>query len=77
MSFQWPLVLLCLLAIPLLALLYVVLQRRRTRYAVRFTNLDLLANVVSETPSWRPRASTCRARASRGRSCSPPTRRGR
>jgi Ca-activated chloride channel homolog len=53
MSFQWPLVLLCLLAIPLLAFLYVVLQRRRTRYAVRFTNLDLLANVVSETPSWR------------------------
>ncbi|MFL5877731.1 MAG: BatA domain-containing protein, partial [Solirubrobacteraceae bacterium] len=53
MSFQWPLVLLCLLALPLLALLYVVLQRRRTRYAVRFTNLDLLANVVSDTPSWR------------------------
>jgi Ca-activated chloride channel homolog len=53
MTFQWPLVLLGLLVIPLLALGYVLLQRRRTRYAVRFTNLDLLANVVSDTPSWR------------------------
>jgi hypothetical protein len=25
-------------------------QQRRTRYAVRFTNLDLLANVVEATP---------------------------
>jgi Ca-activated chloride channel homolog len=53
MTFQWPLVLLGLLVIPLLALGYVLLQRRRTRYAVRFTNLDLLANVVSDTPGWR------------------------
>jgi Ca-activated chloride channel family protein len=53
MTFQWPPVLLGLLIIPLLALGYVLLQRRRTRYAVRFTNLDLLANVVSDTPGWR------------------------
>jgi Ca-activated chloride channel homolog len=53
MSFQWPLVLLLLLLIPVLAAAYVVMQRRRTRYAVRFTNLDLLANVVSKTPTWR------------------------
>jgi Ca-activated chloride channel homolog len=52
-SFQWPLVLLGLLAVPLLAAAYVLLQRRRTRYAVRFTNLDLLANVVAATPNWR------------------------
>jgi Ca-activated chloride channel homolog len=53
MTFQWPLVLLGLLIIPLLAVLYVLMQRRRTKYAVRFTNLDLLANVVSKTPQWR------------------------
>ena len=53
MTFQWPLVLLGLLIIPLLAVIYVLLQRRRTKYAVRFTNLDLLANVVSKTPQWR------------------------
>ena len=53
MSFQWPLILLGLLIIPLLAAFYVLQQRRRTKYAVRFTNLDLLANVVAKTPSWR------------------------
>jgi Ca-activated chloride channel family protein len=53
MTFQWPLVLLGLLIIPVLAAVYVLMQRRRTKYAVRFTNVDLLANVVSKTPSWR------------------------
>jgi Ca-activated chloride channel family protein len=53
MTFQWPLVLLGLLLIPLLAVVYVLMQRRRTKYAVRFTNIDLLANVVSKTPQWR------------------------
>ena len=37
----------------MLAAVYVLMQRRRTKYAVRFTNVDLLANVVSKTPSWR------------------------
>jgi Ca-activated chloride channel homolog len=31
----------------------VVVQRTRKRYALRFTNLDLLANVVQESPGWR------------------------
>jgi Ca-activated chloride channel family protein len=53
MSFHWPLVLLGLLIIPVLAAVYALMQRRRTKYAVRFTNVDLLANVVSKTPSWR------------------------
>jgi len=53
MSFQWPLVLLGLLIIPVLAAVYLLMQRRRTKYAVRFTNVDLLANVVAKTPSWR------------------------
>jgi Ca-activated chloride channel family protein len=33
--------------------LYVYAQQRRTKYAVRFTNLALLANVVSESPRWK------------------------
>jgi Ca-activated chloride channel family protein len=53
MSFQWPLALLGLLLVPVVALGYVLIQRRRTRYAVRFTNLDLLANVVERSPGWR------------------------
>lgn len=53
MSFVWPIALLSLLLVPLLAVGYVLLQRRRNRYAVRFTNLDLLANVVEKSPGWR------------------------
>lgn len=53
MSFAWPAALIALLVIPVAVALYVVVQRRRARYAVRFTNLDLLANVVEETPGWR------------------------
>jgi Ca-activated chloride channel family protein len=53
MTFQWPLLLWGLLLVPLLVFLYALLQRRRARYTVRFTNLDLLANVVPRTPGWR------------------------
>jgi Ca-activated chloride channel family protein len=53
MSFGWPLALLALLLVPLAAAGYVLAQRRRIRYAARFTNLDLLANVVERSPGWR------------------------
>lgn len=53
MSFAWPLALLSLALIPLLVLAYVLVQRRRVKYAMRFTNLDLLANVVDRSPGWR------------------------
>ncbi len=53
MSFAWPLWLLALLLIPAAAALYWLAQRRRSKYAVRFTNLDLLANVVEKEPAWR------------------------
>ena len=53
MSFAWPLALCSLLLLPLLLLAYVVVQRRRVKYAMRFTNLDLLANVVDRSPGWR------------------------
>lgn len=53
MTFASPLWLFALLLVPLLALLYVAVQRRRARYAVRFTNVNLLANVVAQRPAWR------------------------
>ena len=53
MSFVWPLALLSLILIPLAVALYVLVQYRRPKYAARFTNLDLLANVVGKQPNWR------------------------
>jgi Ca-activated chloride channel family protein len=52
-SFGWPLALLGLLAVPLVVLPYAAAQRRRLRYAVRFTNLDVLAGVVGRGAAWR------------------------
>src|SRR5215218_10231948 len=46
MSFGHPLLLLTLLVLPLAVLAYVLLERRRARYAVTFTNLDVLASVA-------------------------------
>jgi Ca-activated chloride channel homolog len=53
MTFAEPALLLCLLAIPLAIAGYLLVQRRRSRYVVRFTNVDLLANLVPRTPAWR------------------------
>ena len=53
MSVEWPGFLWGLLLVPVAVAAYLLGQRRRTRYAVRFTNLDLLANVVSRSPGWR------------------------
>ena len=53
MTFATPFLLWGLLLIPLAALLYAWSQRRRIKYAARFTNLDLLANVVAASPGRR------------------------
>jgi Ca-activated chloride channel family protein len=53
MNFLAPMLLLGLLLVPVLVGLYLLVQRRRTRYAVRFTNLDLLANLAPQRPAWR------------------------
>jgi Ca-activated chloride channel homolog len=46
MSFREPLLLLGLALVPLAVVAYVVAQRRRRRYAVRYTNVDVLASVA-------------------------------
>ena len=53
MSLTWPLALLALLLLPAGAAVYVWLSRRRARYAVRFTNLGVLAAVAGPSRSWR------------------------
>ena len=52
MSFGHPLLLLTLLLVPAAMLALRLAERRRMRYAVRYTNVDVLAGVVSGRP-WR------------------------
>ena len=53
MSFLAPQLLLGLLLVPVAIGAYIWTQRRRSRYAVRFTNLELLANLAPKRPGWR------------------------
>ncbi|MGI5213592.1 VWA domain-containing protein [Plantactinospora sp. CA-290183] len=53
MTWQSPERLLLLLGVVALGIGYLFLQRRRSRYAVRFTNLRLLDRVAPERPAWR------------------------
>ena len=50
MSFGHPLLLLTLLVIPLAILAFKLIERRRMRYAVTFTNMDVLASVAEGRP---------------------------
>jgi Ca-activated chloride channel homolog len=49
----WPGMLWALALLPVAVAAYLFGQRRRARDAARFTNLDLLANVVARSPGWR------------------------
>ena len=53
MTFLVPSRLWLLLGVLAVAVAYLLLQRRRTSYAVRFTELDLLASVAPRRPGWR------------------------
>lgn len=53
MTFLSPIWLLALLPVAALALAYVVVQRRRHRYAVRFASLPMLERVIPRRPGWR------------------------
>ena len=53
MTFADPILLAGLLIVPAALVAYHLAQRRRSRYAVRFTNVALLENLVARTPAWR------------------------
>lgn len=57
MTFAWPLALAGLVAIPILAGLYVLAARRRRRGAARFANPALVPNLVAASPGWRRHAA--------------------
>jgi Ca-activated chloride channel family protein len=52
-SFEWPALLLLLVAVPLLGLTYVLLERRRERAAGVFAAPNMRPNVVRSRPTWR------------------------
>jgi Ca-activated chloride channel family protein len=53
MSFRWPELLWAVLLVPLVLLLWLRGERRRTRRAAVFGNPALLPNVVTARPGWR------------------------
>jgi Ca-activated chloride channel family protein len=53
MGFQWPLVLLSLLAVPVLVGVYVRQQRRRRRQAVRHSSVALIKAAAPPRRAWR------------------------
>ena len=53
MSFEAPSYLLVLLVLPVAAVGYWLLQRRPAKFAVRYTNLEVLASVASDRAAWK------------------------
>jgi Ca-activated chloride channel homolog len=53
MTYEWPILLWSLALVPIFLLLYVLAQYRRRTYALRFTNLALLRDVVGRRPGLR------------------------
>jgi Ca-activated chloride channel family protein len=53
MEFVWPFLLVGLLLVPAFVVAYVLTQRRRSRYALRYSNLVLLREVATAFPTWQ------------------------
>jgi Ca-activated chloride channel family protein len=54
MTFEWPIALVSLALVPLLVGLLWLSRRRQSRYAIRFSNVEVLAGVAQATRSpWR------------------------
>src|SRR3974390_1330463 len=53
MEFTWPQMLWGLLLIPVLIAAYILIQRRRQRYVVRYASLSLVRDALGRGPGWR------------------------
>jgi Ca-activated chloride channel homolog len=53
MSFQWPALLWLFLLIPVLVGIYILLQRRRRRYAARYASLIVVKDALGRGPGFR------------------------
>ena len=53
MTFIWPSALLLVAVVAGLLVLYVLAQRRRHRYALRYANLSLVREAIGKGPGWR------------------------
>jgi len=53
MSFLWPGLLVLFLIVPAAIVLYIILLRRRGRYAVRYSSLSLIREAASHQTWWR------------------------
>src|SRR5947199_10532948 len=52
-SFQWPLALVSLILVPILIGLYVLMQRRRRKYALSYASVALVRQAVGKGPGVR------------------------
>lgn len=53
MNFLWPQLLILLLAVPILIALYIMAQRRRKKYALRYASLSLVKDAMGKGPGLR------------------------
>lgn len=53
MNFLWPGLLVLLVLIPITIVAYIILMRRRRRYAVRYSSLSLVREAASHQTKWR------------------------
>ena len=53
MGLLWPAFLLLLIAIPLIAMIYFLILRRRRRYTVHYSSLSLIAQAMPGTLRWK------------------------
>lgn len=53
MTFIWPFMLFGLLIVPILVIVYILLQRRRQKYALRYASLSLVKEALGRGPGFR------------------------